>query len=87
MPGKYEALSQQITDMWRLKSVTIMPSIISVNGLVHQKTTQHLRGLDLPQNIITWMQKVDNMKRINEIKKKGLIEDGRKQVQILQIYI
>lgn len=67
--SKYEALSQQMKDMWRLRRVTIMPLVISANGLVHRKTIQHLKELNLPQNTITWMQKAVILGTVNIIRK------------------
>ncbi|XP_045480902.1 uncharacterized protein LOC123685290 [Harmonia axyridis] len=67
--SKYEALAQQMKDMWRLKAVTIMPLIMSVNGLVHRKTTQHLNELDLPHNTITWMQKAVILGTVSIVRK------------------
>lgn len=66
---KYEALAQQIRDMWKLGKVTIMPLIVSCNGLVHKKTTQHLEQLNLPQNTIMWMQKAVILGTVNIIRK------------------
>ncbi|XP_044757798.1 uncharacterized protein LOC123315955 [Coccinella septempunctata] len=57
MVAKYEALARQMKDLWKLKSVKIMPLIISANGLVHRRTAAHVEELNLPQNTITWMQK------------------------------
>ncbi|XP_044760812.1 uncharacterized protein LOC123318260 [Coccinella septempunctata] len=54
---KYNVLARQIRDMWKLKSVTILPLIISANGLVHRKSSAHIEELDLPPNTIAWMQK------------------------------
>lgn len=45
-------------DRWKLKKVEIIPLIIRANGLVH------LRELDLPPNIITWMQKAVSLESI-----------------------
>lgn len=67
--SKYEALSQQMKDMWRLRRVTIMPLVISANGLVHRKTIQHLKELNLPLNTITWMQKAVILGTVNIIRK------------------
>ncbi|XP_044762004.1 uncharacterized protein LOC123319205 [Coccinella septempunctata] len=66
---KYEALAQQIRDMWKLRDARIMPLIISANGLVHRKTTQHLLELKLPQNTIMWMQKAVILGTVNIIRK------------------
>lgn len=65
---KYEALSRQMRDMWRLNKVEVMPLIISCNGLVHEFTTKHLRQLKLPPNAITWMQKAVILGTINIIR-------------------
>ncbi|XP_044745048.1 uncharacterized protein LOC123306912 [Coccinella septempunctata] len=55
--SKYEALSGQIRDMWRLRRVDIVPLIISVNGLILKKTVSNLEELQLPPSTVTWMQK------------------------------
>lgn len=67
--SKYEALAQQIKDMWQLKKVNIMPLIISVNGLVPKRTTQHLKELNLPHNAIMWMQKAVILGTVNIIRR------------------
>lgn len=66
---KYEILAQQIKDMWKLKKAIVMPLIISANGLVHKKTTQHLRELELPQNTTMWMQKAVILGTVSIIRK------------------
>lgn len=55
--SKYEALAYQIKNLWQQKEVRIIPLVISANGLVHKKTTQHLSELNLASNTILWMQK------------------------------
>lgn len=54
---KYESLARQMRDMWKLRSVRIIPLIITANGLVHRKTAAHIEELKLPSNTLTWMQK------------------------------
>lgn len=54
---KYQILAQEIKSIWQLKRVTIMPLVISVNGLVHKRTVQHIEELNLPGNTIMWMQR------------------------------
>lgn len=66
---KYEALAHQMKDMWKLKSVIIKPLVITVNGLVHRKSTQHLKELNLPKNTITWMQKAVILGTVNILRK------------------
>lgn len=67
--AKYEPLALQIKDMWQLDEVTIMPLVISTNGLVHRKTTQHLQQLKLPSNTIMWMQKAVILGTVNIVRK------------------
>lgn len=55
--AKYEILSRQMKQTYGLEKVEIKPLVISCNGLVHRKTVEHLREMDLPSNTITWMQK------------------------------
>ncbi|XP_044749654.1 uncharacterized protein LOC123310250 [Coccinella septempunctata] len=55
--AKYEPLAKEIKNMWRLEKVEIKPLIISCNGLVHRKTTEHVKEIQLPANTILWMQK------------------------------
>ncbi|XP_045477915.1 uncharacterized protein LOC123683061 [Harmonia axyridis] len=55
--AKYETLSRQMKQTYGLEKVEIKPLVISCNGLVHRKTVEHLREMDLPSNTITWMQK------------------------------
>ncbi|XP_044760262.1 uncharacterized protein LOC123317718 [Coccinella septempunctata] len=55
--AKYELLSRQMKRTFELEKVEIKPLVISCNGLVHKKTVEHLREMDLPSNTITWMQK------------------------------
>ncbi|XP_045466733.1 uncharacterized protein LOC123675422 [Harmonia axyridis] len=55
--SKYEPLARQMKSMWHLDKVEIKPLVISSNGLVHRKTTEHLREMNLPSNTILWMQK------------------------------
>ncbi|XP_044762031.1 uncharacterized protein LOC123319227 [Coccinella septempunctata] len=54
---KYEPLARQMKSMWHLDKVEIKPLVISSNGLVHRKTTEHLLEMKLPSNTILWMQK------------------------------
>ncbi|XP_044760303.1 uncharacterized protein LOC123317758 [Coccinella septempunctata] len=65
---KYEALAKKMKDMWQLKSVNIKPLIISSNGLVHRKTTEHLKELNLPQNSLMWMQKAVILGTVNIVR-------------------
>ncbi|XP_044751720.1 uncharacterized protein LOC123311715 [Coccinella septempunctata] len=66
--NKYEALSRQMRDMWKLNRVDIKPLIISTNGLVHKNTVKHLRELKLPEGTITWMQKAVILGTVNIIR-------------------
>lgn len=54
---KYGALAQEMKLIWNLEKVTIVPLIISANGLVHTKTVRHVKELNLPKNTVMWMQK------------------------------
>lgn len=54
---KYTMLAREIKAIWKLKRVTIIPLVISANGLVHKNTVEHIRDLNLPENTIVWMQK------------------------------
>ncbi|XP_044749741.1 uncharacterized protein LOC123310341 [Coccinella septempunctata] len=66
--GKYEMLSRQIRDMWKLKRVDIIPLIISANGLVLKKTVQHLKELGMHPNTISWMQKAVLLGTVNIVR-------------------
>lgn len=66
--SKYEALARQMKSMWRLQKVEIKPMIISCNGLVHRKTVQHIRELQLPINALCWMQKAVILGTVNIIR-------------------
>ncbi|XP_044762032.1 uncharacterized protein LOC123319228 [Coccinella septempunctata] len=65
---KYEPLARQIRDIWKLKRVDIVPLIISCNGLVHKKTTEHLKEMKLPPNTLIWMQKAVLLGTVNIIR-------------------
>ncbi|XP_045463778.1 uncharacterized protein LOC123673337 [Harmonia axyridis] len=65
---KYEPLSRQMRDMWKLRRVEIIPLIISVNGLVLKKTVQHIKDLEMQNNTITWMQKAVLLGTVNIIR-------------------
>lgn len=52
---KYEPLAFEIKTMWGLKKVTILLVIISVNGLVPDKTVENLKKLKMPNNNILYI--------------------------------
>ncbi|XP_044749669.1 uncharacterized protein LOC123310265 [Coccinella septempunctata] len=59
----------EMRDIYQLRKVDIMPLIISVNGLIPRKTTEHLKELSLPQNAILWIQKAVILGTVNIIRK------------------
>ncbi|XP_044766225.1 uncharacterized protein LOC123322347 [Coccinella septempunctata] len=65
---RYEALSRQIKNIWKLQWVEIKPLVVSCNGLIHKKTVQHLQELQLPPNTICWMQKAVILGTVNIVR-------------------
>lgn len=55
--SKYEDLAYEIKDLWRLKRVTILPFIISANGLVHKNFLSNLKTLELDYTYLVECQK------------------------------
>lgn len=62
--SKYQPLARQMRDMWHLKKVDIMP-LSTWNGLVHTKTIEHPKELNLSSNAILWMQKAIILGTVN----------------------
>ncbi|XP_044760151.1 uncharacterized protein LOC123317612 [Coccinella septempunctata] len=55
--SKYGDLAYQIHEMYRLKSISILPMIISVNGLVEKHLLENTERLQLGRDIISSAQK------------------------------
>ncbi|KAL1448252.1 hypothetical protein WDU94_013956 [Cyamophila willieti] len=56
---KYEDLKQQLKNMYQLHETSVLPIVISTNGLVHTNTEYNLRKLNIdnPQTVIRKAQK------------------------------
>lgn len=56
--NNYLDLAREIKIQWDLAGgVTILPLIVSANGLIHVNTVKHIADLNLPDSAILWMQK------------------------------
>ncbi|XP_044760203.1 uncharacterized protein LOC123317662 [Coccinella septempunctata] len=54
---KYADLAFQLREMYKLKSVNVLPMIISVNGLVEKHLPENTKRLCLDRNVISGSQK------------------------------
>lgn len=55
--SKYTDLKNEITRMWQLKKVVVVPIVISTTGLIPTDLKLSLKTLDLPLHIINNLQK------------------------------
>lgn len=55
--SKYSELAFQLREIHKLKSVSVLPLIISVNGLIERHLPENTRRLCLDQHVISSSQK------------------------------
>lgn len=55
--SKYTDLKDEVTRMWRLKSASIVPIVLSTTGVIPKQLDQSLKALDLPTHTYTILQK------------------------------